>query len=93
MANKNSPGKRPLGHSPFSDVKLEGPKRHHDDHGDKASVPAKGDKRAIPGEHWEMRYNQYDPSENMELTKGSDFVAKNPTDRKTTHLKVNREDH
>lgn len=73
--------------------KLEGPKKHHNPHGKDASVPAKGERRAIPNEHWERSYDLCAPSKNMELTKGSDFVAKNPTDRKTTHLKVNKEDH
>jgi hypothetical protein len=93
MASRKSPGFNPLGHKPFDKVKLEGPKTHHDDHGPNASVPAKGSARAIPNEHWERSYNLCAPSRNMELTSGSDFVAKNPSDRKTTHLKVNREDH
>ncbi len=44
-------------------------------------------------EHWEMHYSMHTPSKNMVLTKGSDFVPKCPKDRKTTHLKVNKEDH
>lgn len=90
---KKSAGVNPLGYSPFGKEKLEGPKKHHDYHGNTDSVPAKGDKRAIPGQHWEMRYNMHKPSENMVLTKGSDFEPKRPQDRKTTHLKVNREDY
>ena len=54
MSHNKSPGKAPLGHGPFSEVSLEGPKKHHDDHGSNASVPAKGEGRAIPGDHWEM---------------------------------------
>ena len=73
--------------------RLEGPKKHHDDHGIHASVPAKGNDRTIPGEHWEKHYSLTEPSRNMELTEGSDFVAKNPTNRKTTYLKVNPQDH
>lgn len=93
MASRKSPGLDPLGHSPFSKVKLEGPKKHHDDHGHNASVPAKRDARAIPGEHWERHYSLNEPSKNMYDTQGSDFAPKNPSDRKTTYLKVNREDH
>lgn len=93
MASRKSPGMAPLGHPPLSKVKLEGPKKHHDDHGSDASVPAKGNARAIPGEHWEKQYSQWEASKNMYLTKGSDFIAKQPQDRKTTHLKVNETDH
>jgi hypothetical protein len=70
---------------------LEGLKKHHDNHGKDASVPAK--KNPIPNQHWEMRYSTCEPSRNMELTQGSDFVAKRPSDRKTTYVKVNKEDH
>lgn len=90
---KKSPGVDPMGHSPFSKVKLEGPKKHHDYHGKDASVPAKGNKRAVPNEHWEMRYSTCEASPNMEVTQGADFIAKNPTYRQTTHKKVNKEDH
>ena len=69
---------------------LEGPKKKHDDHGIHASVPAK---HPISQQHWEKHYNLSKPSENMVDTEGADFVAKNPTTRKTTHKKVNREDH
>jgi len=54
---------------------------------------SKNSKRAIPGEHWEIGYSLSKPSRNMEITKGSDFNPKRPTDRKTTHLKVNETDH
>lgn len=70
--------------------KLEGPKRHHDDHGIHASVPGK---KGIPDKHWEMSYSTNEPSKMMRETGGSDFCPKNPTDRKTTYKKVNREDH
>ena len=93
MVKKLPPGMAPLGHSPFSKVKLEGPKRHHDDHGPNASVPAKKNVRAIPAEHWERHYSLCEPSQLMKETGGSDFVAKNPSDRGTTYKKVNREDH
>lgn len=93
MASRKSPGVDPLGHPPFSKVKLEGPKKHHDFHGNDASVPAKGDRRAIPGEHWEVMYSPGSPSRNMEITQGADFNPKCARDRKTTHLKVNETDH
>lgn len=93
MAGRKSPGMSQLGHSPFSNVKLEGPKKHHDDHGDKASVPAKGNARAIPGEHWERHYSLNEPSQTMKVTEGADFAPKCSDERKTTYLKVNREDH
>ncbi len=48
---------------------------------------------AVPNKHWEKHYSPSKPSENMELTEGSDFNPKCPSDRKTTHLKVNKEDH
>lgn len=93
MSSKKSPGLAPLGHSPFGKEKLEGPKNKHDNHGKDASMPAKGNARAIPNQHWEKSYDLCAPSKNMVDTMGSDFVAKNPSDRKTTYLKVNREDH
>lgn len=73
--------------------KLEGPKKHHDNHGPNASVPAKGNIRAIPGQHWEKHYDLNAPSKNMYATEGSDFSPKRSDERKTTYLKVNREDH
>ena len=87
------PGIAHLGHSPKSKVKLEGPKVHHDDHGKHDSVPGKGNKNVSSGEHWEMKYNVTAPSRNMIDVEGSDFNPKVSTLRKTTHLKVNREDH
>lgn len=44
-------------------------------------------------EHWEKHYDMHEPSRNMYLTGGSDFAAKNPTNRKTTYVKVNETDH
>ena len=93
MAKGKSAGTSQLGHDPFSKVKLEGPKRHHDDHGPTASVPGKGNKNAVPNQHWERGYNQWAPSPNMILTEGADFNAKTSRQRKTTHLMVNPEDH
>lgn len=90
MVARKSPGVDPLGHPPFSRVRLEGPKVHHDFHGNDASVPAKGTARAIPGEHWEMQYNP--------LPEGTDhpsdaFSPKIASKRPCTHNKVNKEDH
>lgn len=93
MPPGNSSGIAPLGHKPFSHDKLEGPKKHHDNHGKTDSVPGKGSGRAIPGEHWERMYDATDASRNMRLTEGSDFNPKCPSERKTTHIKVNKEDH
>lgn len=86
----NMAGMRPLGHQPLSRVKLEGPKVHHDNHGSKASVPGK---KHIPGEAWERTYDATDASKNMHLVEGADFNPKRSDMRKTTHIKVNREDH
>jgi hypothetical protein len=44
-------------------------------------------------EHWEIRYSTNQPSKNMEYTQGSDWAPKCPSDRKTTYVKVNKEDH
>jgi len=92
MASKKSAGVAPLGHAPFSKIKLEGPKRHHDFHGNAASVPGKGEGMAVPNQAYEIHYNMHKPSENMVLVQGDDFMAKRPRDRKTTHLKVNETD-
>ena len=44
-------------------------------------------------EHWEIKYDETAPSKNMKDTEGADFNPKRSSVRKTTHLKVNREDH
>ena len=93
MSSNKSPGKSQLGHSPFGKEKLEGPKKHHDDHGREDSRPMKGKACAIPEAHWEKHYDLCDPSRNMYLTEGSDFAPKRSDERKTTYIKVNREDH
>lgn len=93
MASRKPPGESQLGHSPFGKEKLEGSKRKHDDHGPDDSVPSKGNGRAIPGQHWERIYSLNEPSKNLYLTEGSDFNPKRSDERKTTHLKVNKEDH
>ena len=49
--------------------------------------------RAVPNAHWEQHYSTSKPSKNMEDVQGSDFAPKCPSDRKTTYVKVNREDH
>ena len=90
MARKLNPGQAPLGHSPGSKVKLEGPKMHHDFHGNDASVPAKGNKRAIPGEHWEMQYTKNGTTGNKVMDLYNPICAK---DRPTAHKKVNTSDH
>lgn len=90
MATKKGPGVDPMGHSPFSDVKLEGPKKKHDYHGEDASRPMRGDGRAIPGQHWEMPYNMIPP--NGDTPEGA-FVPKCSDVRPTPHRKINREDH
>ncbi len=73
--------------------KLEGPKKHHDNHGSDASKPMKGSKQAIPEGHWEKHYDLCGASKNMKLTEGADFAPKRSDERKTTYIKVNREDH
>lgn len=93
QAGSKSPGQSQLGHMPMSKVRLEGPKMHHDNHGSKDSVPMKGSAQAVPNQHWERGYDAYDPSRNMILTEGADFNPKCPSDRKTTYIKVNKEDH
>ncbi len=80
----------------FSGVKLEGPRKHHNDHGIDASNPAAskaGDKNPAGSGHWEKHYSVNEPSQNMRDTKGSDFNPKRGKERKTTHLKVNETDH
>lgn len=49
--------------------------------------------KAVPDQQWERHYDVSKPSKSMETTGGSDFAPKNPSDRKTTYTKVNREDH
>jgi hypothetical protein len=44
-------------------------------------------------QHWEIRYNTNEPSENMKATEGSDFAPKRSSERKTVYVKVNKEDH
>lgn len=92
MAMKNRGGTSQLGDGPFAKVKLEGPKVHHDYHGMKDSVPAKGSARAIPGEHWEKHYpDSYE--KNTDHYAGAQWNPKIANTRTCTHTKVNAEDH
>lgn len=93
MKHKMNPGINPMGREPMKKDKLEGPKKKHDDHGSTASKPMKGSGNAVPGEHWERHYDLCGASRNMELTEGADFAPKKSDERKTTYIKVNREDH
>jgi len=92
MAKKSGPGLAILGRAPFSKVKLEGPKVHHDDHGKSASVPGKGSCCAIPGEHWEVAYSSIVKKDEKRLA-GKEFNPMLAKDRPHTHAKVNEEDH
>ena len=85
---ESSPGIAPLGRSPMNKSGLE-PKRHHDDHGPDASVPAKGSKRAIPNEAWEMKYSIYQPTSRPEAK----FDPTCARERPTMYNKVNETDH
>lgn len=85
-------GTSQLGYAPGSKVKLQGPKRHHDDHGPNASVPAKGGGQIPSSEHWEKVYNS-DPSKDTVKRLGSEFDARPARGRMTTHVKVNECDH
>ena len=82
----------PLGHSPMAHVKLEGFKKKHDDHGPDASRPEKGEKRAIPNDHWEMHYSSC-VYRNDDAHRGESFSPRPGGDRPTTYVKVNKEDH
>ncbi len=64
---------------------------HKDPEGRKA--PTKYKSPFPMNKPWEQKADVSGPSENMKLTKGSDFNPKNPTNRKTTHVKVNKTDH
>jgi len=91
MSSKK-PGVSQLGHSPMSKVKLEGPKKHHDFHGNTDSVPGKGNGKVIPGEHWEKHYSDSFVHDKKGRA-GSEWNPKGANTRTTTHNKVNREDH
>lgn len=89
---KKSPGTSQLGYSPFGKEKLEGPKKHHDFHGNTDSVPAKGNARAIPGEHWEKHYSMSAVRDTKHIA-GTEWNPKVANTRTTTHTMVNPEDH
>jgi hypothetical protein len=90
MAKKLGPGMAQLGRAPMTKDKLEGPKVHHDDHGPNDSVPAKGSKRAIPGEHWEQQFSRKSMYTNAP---GNEMNPKLAKIRPCTHVKVNETDH
>jgi len=92
MKGKNSPGRAALGHEPFSKVKLEGPKKKHDDHGPSASVPGKSGARGTPNEHWERHYKMSEVRDTNEVA-GTDWNPKIANTRTCTFPRVNREDH
>lgn len=71
---------------------LEGPHRHHHDHGKDASVPMKGNGRAVPNEHWSVPYHSTVYCDE-EYTRGSQFSPRRSDSRITTYEKVNSTDH
>ncbi len=91
MSKKKSAGIDPHGHAPFSKVKLESTKRHHDNHGKDASVPAKGNKPATPNQHWEKQYKE--PEGNQKKSGIRAFDPIKGKNRPHTHEKVNETDH
>lgn len=64
-------------------------KHHHHDHGKDASVPAKGNARAVPDRHWEMYYNRQQPMDRPEAK----FDPIPGKDRPKMYNKVNETDH
>ena len=68
---------------------LEGPKRHHNDHGKHASVPGKGP--PVPGEAWEMHYDVTQKQETN--THANAFLPKCAYIRPQPYVKVNETDH
>ena len=92
MGSKNSPGRAPLGHAPSSKVKLEGPKKRHDDHGPHDSVPGKVGVRPTPNQHWEYNYKMSDIRDTNKVA-GTEWNPKVANTRTSTDCKVNREDH
>jgi hypothetical protein len=88
----NAAGKSQLGHAPGSKVKLQGLKRHHDDHGPNASVPGKGGGQVPSQEHWEKTFRTT-PDKDTPRRMGSEFDPRQAKNRMTTHVKVNECDH
>jgi len=64
--------------------------KHHHDHGNDASVPAKGNKRAVPADHWEMTYHAQETREHRPEARFDPICAK---DRPKLYTKVNETDH
>jgi len=91
--SEKGPGMAENGYKPSSKVNLEGPKKHHDDHGPNASVPGKGDGRATPKDHWEMHYDVNAPSKDLCRNEGNSFNPISGSKRESTQKKVNAEDH
>lgn len=58
----------------------------------KSSAPHSG-KSTGAMDHWEVKYDPTAPSKNMKDVMGSDFNPKCSDERKTTHIKVNKQDH
>jgi hypothetical protein len=58
----------------------------------KGSIPPKSKETSMK-DHWEMGYSMHTSSPNMKHTQGSDFAPKTSKERKTTHYKINEEDH
>lgn len=63
--------------------------KHHHDHGNDASVPAKGNAKAVPGQHWEKQYDMQQPRARPE----SKFDPIRSKDRPKMYNKVNETDH
>ena len=68
---------------------LEGPHKHHHNHGRNASVP---DGKMLPSEHWEHHYSD-DYSKDTKHYAGSEWNPKRAKERTCTHVKVNECDH
>lgn len=64
-------------------------KHHHHDHGKDASVPQKGNSRAVPSDHWEKYYDPEQPKDRPEAA----FDPMLAKDRPTMYKKVNETDH
>jgi hypothetical protein len=50
-------------------------------------------KDPVPKEHWEIMYSTNEPSKILKGNGGADFNPKRSTERKTTYVKVNEQDH
>lgn len=90
MAKKLSPGIDPDGHPAMAKVKLEGPKKHHDNHGKDASVPCRYDEPITPKMPFTKMYSLNRVHTNAP---GNEMNPKRGRDRPSTHTKVNETDH